>query len=295
MAKIRPPVAGNNVLQWAKEATREINSLQPSAGQGQKITKTGAGTTYSVDGQYFPAPDSRPKIVAALSGPGGELERSATTYSLEKNAQNSFSLFRFGNLTSADVLRYDMNKDYGLLDFVFRDRGTEQSILSAPTVTYAPVSAVLSNLLTPGAGLGGGVPPVDLGITPDSEIVIPGGNPASYSIQHNSQNALALYHFEEMSAGDTISELDEDEDYILVRHKSGNNAPVLKYTNRLSGGGAPLSGLTEDIPVLLSVAYSTTTHQFTQTSRRLHFSNGLLISADNAVETTVFEAVEEQV
>lgn len=144
MSRINKPVDGGNIYRWALDVTREVNSLQPTAGPGQKITKTGAGTTYSVDGTTIPLPDSSPKIVGTvLSG-----ETSAyygTTYSIERNEQNAFSLFGFNQLSGATTIEdYPLSTELSGVDVLVRDRGTDWgSVLSAPTLRYVPISSML--------------------------------------------------------------------------------------------------------------------------------------------------------
>ena len=145
MAKLNIPQSGENILSWAKKATREINSLQPTEGQGQKITKTANGTTYSVDKSTIPFPDSQPKIVNDSNISSDSVSLSVafgTTYSIEKNEQNAFSMFGFSNLSSA-ISDYPLSDELSGVDVIVRDRGTDNAILSAPTARYIPISCLI--------------------------------------------------------------------------------------------------------------------------------------------------------
>lgn len=141
MSKIKVPNQGETILNWAKDTTREVNSLQPTAGQGMKITKTNAGTSYSVDKSFMSFPDSAPGIVGG--DVSSDLSNSfATTYSLEKNPQNSFSMFDFskGEKTSYDI------SSLVSVDMLIRDSNIN-AILSSPTLRYSNIYDIISTAI----------------------------------------------------------------------------------------------------------------------------------------------------
>lgn len=203
--KLNTPNSGERILPWAREATREINANRPTAGNGITITKTNNGTTFSLDKKSAVYPDSAPPVIAGqLSAEEGEeLPEGAfaTTYSIEKNQQNAFSLFGFSNLSNQiSSLNYkdlSLRKKY---DMILRAKGdAEGTILSSPTVVYAP----LSNLKD----------------VPDSEIE----EPKTYSIQHDisSENELELFKFHDWEhvRNDYDSEATPKDFQVLIRER----------------------------------------------------------------------------
>lgn len=137
------PNQGERILPWATNATKEINSQKLTGGNGILVKKSPYGTSIGIKKSAEPHPDSVPTNAAELSSMSQE--GFATTYSLQRDQQNSFSLFQFGNLSAVE--------DYTLssllsTDFVFRDRCSEKhSIDKSPTVRYDNVYNLLSTAM----------------------------------------------------------------------------------------------------------------------------------------------------
>ena len=258
---LNTPNTGEKILPWAREATREINSLKPTAGNGISITKTNSGTTYSLSKDVVPYADSAPPVIAGeLSAKEGEeLPEGAfaTTYSLEKNEQNAFSLFGFSKIEPlSDAYHYSLDELSNHVDFVLRDTTSANTVLSCPTVRYDNVLCLLVNAVSESDDDGDNPVRDALSVVPDSEI----REPVTYSIQHNEKNEgeLELYKFHDGSyqVSSTIDVLLENNDEVLIRQRredeSGNLVRRLAYLDLkkiLSGGGEgwPLDGEEEDI------------------------------------------------
>lgn len=299
---LRKPSAGDSILQWARAATDQINAQAVNGGPGIKVTRATGGTTVAADPKTVPLPDSLPRVVRDPAAQGSNEDSSeayGTTYSVELSEQSALRLFGFSDL-DAPTPAYSIEQQGSQLDFLIRDQGTEaHAIDGSPTLRYVNVKALLEDALEPGDD---GEPPVDIGVVPDSEVVVNGvPAPVSKSIEHNSQNALSLYHFETVSAADRIAELDGDEDLILVRHKSGNGIPTLKYTSQFGGGG--LSG---SFAVVEDVVWDTSgsNPKLVKKYRTWTFTNGRLtavspdpagVPAQPASSTDIVEYVPEQV
>lgn len=149
---LKIPEQGSKVLGWATEATHAVNAQNPIAGKGITVSQGPYGTIVNVANAAVPHPDSVPTATGIMSASGegddsetNELSGFATTYSLQRDEQNSFSLFRFRTLSAVE--------NYGLsnllsTDFVFRDRCSEEhSINKSPTVRYDNVYNLLSTAM----------------------------------------------------------------------------------------------------------------------------------------------------
>jgi hypothetical protein len=223
---INTPNSGEKILPWAKEATREINSLRPTSGNGIRITKTNAGTTFSLEDSARVCPDSMP------AGTGGAvLSGFTTTYSLEKSPQNALALFGFSDLSTKFNYRYE---HLSALELVMRDLSTEYAVLSAPTVRYWNFLSALSTWAGDRGDDDNGSPGQEaLSVIPDSEIL----EPITYSIQHNISNVneLELYRFHngQYSVSSSIDTLLENHDEVLIRQaredELGNPIRKLAY------------------------------------------------------------------
>ena len=151
MAYIKTPSKNESILQWAREITKEVNSLQPSPGEGINLTKTGAGTTYSINKYGVPHADSMPYIIGGevgdnvLSGLSNQVSGVyATTYSIETGPQNSFSLFEFNK--NDNLMEYSLSA-LDMVDFVVRDRTPEGRILSGNTLRYSNFANLFTSVV----------------------------------------------------------------------------------------------------------------------------------------------------
>jgi len=231
MSHIKSPNSGESVLRWAKDVTREINSLQPTASNGIRLTKNNAGTNYSIDNAGIPHADSLPHVI------GGELSEDAvsalsldvsalyaTTYSLETGPQNSTSFWEFAKKDNQITTSI---KNLSATDFVLRSNNTETNVLSSPTVVYADVLGLLRDSLS--GPLSSEVQKITegLSVVVDSEQV--GQDLVSKSIYNNSKDALAIYHFENPGDDDLVSQYYGDE--LLILRSTVDNVPTVKYTS----------------------------------------------------------------
>lgn len=217
MGKISTPHNGQNILQWARQVTREINSLQPTGSSNVNVTKTGEGTTISVKDSALGKPDSTPANIGGTAQSG-----YTTTHSLEKNEQGALSLFEFGK---SEETEYE-GSDIPNINILVRDTSVN-TVDGSPTLRYVNASLL--------AGM------------PDSEMPddVQASQVVSKSIDHNSEDALEIYHFEDMSQSDMItpaSDTDPDDPAcFIVRHHSTNSAgvtvPTVKYMKLKDVGG----------------------------------------------------------
>lgn len=241
MSKVNIPKSGDEILQWARNITREVNSLQPSNDEGDiNVKKTDNGTSYSIKDKLLHLPDSKPRILNTIEDPE---DNYGTTYSIELNEQNSFSLFGFGSITSSYTENAEYYEPSALLsgvDFILRDYRTEngKAILSSPTLVYQNVVGLLSTAIIGSVStnlsevLSNPTPILSDLITllsskVDSESL--SDTLVSKSIYHNSNGEIAIYNFETVTSADILSAF-EDGDYLLARTEV-SGIPTLKYAN----------------------------------------------------------------
>ena len=240
--KIQTPYNGEKILPWARQATHEINSLQPNAGPGIKIHKTAHGTTFSLDNGGIIHPDSLPPAIREYVSPSGvETSGFGTTYSTEKTEQNALALWRFGKLEHTD---YGGDWDaLSAIDICVRDASSSHA-MGAPTLLYSNAVGLVSSILigepdNPTNPDYPYKPIVEMGLTPDSEMPEKPGKSkvVTKSIYHNSEDGLAIYHFEAPSGNDIVDTSTEDLSglQLVVRGYSengiGDSVPTVRYVN----------------------------------------------------------------